>query len=121
MPLLKMAFISRVLALAEPVPLTVAILIAKSLIRCLTVVGLMRFSVPWPTERGLHPPRAASARRISAYPTRRWGSAPRTAHSEHTGLHPSPSPVRSAAALRKPATVGPGSSRAPSVACADQP
>src|SRR5262245_24285954 len=32
MPLRKMDFISRVLALAEPVPFTVAILIAKSLV-----------------------------------------------------------------------------------------
>jgi hypothetical protein len=49
MPLLKIDFISSVLALAEPVPFTVAILIAKSLTRLSTVLDelmLMRFSVP---------------------------------------------------------------------------
>src|SRR6185312_15154555 len=39
MPLRKMDFISSVLALAEPVPLTVAILIVKSLIRLVVTLG----------------------------------------------------------------------------------
>src|SRR5512146_1477507 len=57
MPLLKMDFISSVLALAEPVPFTVAILIVKSLTRWVTGVserlsdcsgdlGLARFQHP---------------------------------------------------------------------------
>ena len=42
MPLLKIDFISSVLALAEPVPFTVAILMAKSLMRGV-LVGDMCF------------------------------------------------------------------------------
>src|SRR5262245_35843408 len=39
MPLLKIDFISNVLALAEPVPFTVAILMAKSLMRAVCMGG----------------------------------------------------------------------------------
>src|SRR5581483_366203 len=53
MPLLKMDFMSSVLALAEPVPFTVAILMVKSLI--LSVVTLGHPSAaqnsPWPERR----------------------------------------------------------------------
>src|SRR3984957_602073 len=54
MPLLKIDFMSRVLALAEPVPLTVAILMVKSLTRLVAVwvIGLLSGFLGTPFRAG---------------------------------------------------------------------
>src|SRR3981081_1732463 len=99
MPLLKMDFMSRALALAEPVPLTVAILMAKSLLRAgggdmLYLIMraersrvargatwvLQLSSVASPAGRVTHLELGAPARRTSPFPRQLWGSAPRTGH-----------------------------------------
>src|ERR1700749_2265976 len=108
MPLLKMDFMSRVLALAEPVPFTVAILTAKSLLRegvgdmlyltmragrkpraaLAAALGLKRSSVDSPAIRVTYFRLGATARRTFACPRQLWGSAPRTGHSERTDPRP---------------------------------
>src|SRR5690348_79909 len=96
MPLRKMDFISSVLALAEPVPFTVAILMVKSLIRFVTAIIRRSWACGLPASAP-HPRRGASGRVTSAYPMRLSGNAPRRGRSARTGPRPSPSPAPSAA------------------------
>src|SRR5437879_415502 len=113
-----MDFISRLLALAEPVPFTVAILMAKSLMRVAVDAGIgglalwgrrarpslqcvRRSRVPAPAARVLRRRRAANARRTSACPTRRSDNVQRTGRSERIDLRPSPSRAVSAAAAQR--------------------
>jgi len=91
--LLKIDFISSVLALAEPVPLTVAILMTKSLIEVGGVVGIAfaRFRRSWaggPARRPARRRPAGSARWTSACPRRPSDSARRTDHSARTDPRP---------------------------------
>src|SRR5687767_14515296 len=118
MPIRKIACISRPFALAEPVPFTVAMRSAKSFTRLGALVPLplpvgdRAPDINWLARLAAtgsaaadssplyprHGRRTAAAARTGAYPKRLSGTAPHTGRSECTGLRPSPSRARSAAA-----------------------
>src|SRR5579884_3665657 len=92
-PMRNIACISRLLALAEPVPLTLASLMAKSLARICErgACGremLMTLS-SWVIARGSGAYRhRAGEDRTSAYPRRQWDNVQRTGRSGRRYLHP---------------------------------
>src|SRR5688572_2909811 len=89
-PIRKMACMRRPLAEADPVPLAVAILKAKSLMRSMDplnheVHGFIQ--QPSPAQPR---PRAGSAPQTSSYPTRRLDTVLRTVRSADRCSRPSP-------------------------------
>src|SRR6266550_3143788 len=88
MPMRKMACMSRLFALADPVPLTVPILKAKSLMP--DVLDRSDISAPPRDVRAIAFQRTGSAARIGSCPTLPSDTARRRDHNAGTHPHPSP-------------------------------
>src|SRR5205085_12197935 len=92
MPMRKIACISKLLALAEPVPFTVAILNAKSLTAAIIRSGQRAVELRWEMHSAVAAPflRTAPTDRTAACPTRRWDNARRTSRNADRRLRLSP-------------------------------